>query len=260
MKLTVLSENSAGPGFLAEHGLSYLIESKGVKLIFDAGASDVFLENARRLQLSIDAEIDIIVLSHGHWDHGNGLQFTGGKKLIAHPAAFSERFRKKDGKYIGLALSRTEITQKFNLTETREPLKISENMYFLGEIPRVNSFESQYTGYVDASGNDDFVPDDTALALVENNRLIVITGCSHSGICNICEHARRVTGIQNIQMVIGGFHLKERNLTTQKTIEYFRENDIERIYPSHCTALPALSVLFEEFRFDQVRTGMTFQF
>jgi len=73
---------------------------------------------------------------------------------------------------------------------------------------------------------------------------------------NICEYAKEVTG-QELYAVIGGFHLKKSDNQTKKTIEYFKENKIEHIYPSHCTQLPALAEFYNEFKIQQVKTGMT---
>ncbi len=137
---------------------------------------------------------------------------------------------------------------------------VTANLFYLGEIPRLNNFEAQTTSFVDESGNDDFIPDDSALAVVINDYIIVITGCSHSGICNICEHAKNVTGKNRIKTVIGGFHLKENNIQTQKTIEYFKLNRVKQLLPSHCTELPALAEFYREFKIGSVKTGMIFSF
>ena len=260
MKITVLTDNVAGGKFLAEHGLSYLIEIDGEKVLFDTGHTDVFLKNAEKLGIDIHPEVKTVVLSHGHWDHGGGLQYIGNKNLITHPDSFSKRFGKSNHRPVGLKLSRKEIQQKFNLTETINYYQISTNLFFLGEIPRLNDFESQRTAFEFENGDDDFVPDDSALAALGNNELVVITGCSHSGICNICEQAKKITGISKIKAVIGGFHLKIKNQQTLQTIDYFKRNNVEKLYPSHCTELPALAAFNEEFGIEQVKTGMIFEF
>jgi 7,8-dihydropterin-6-yl-methyl-4-(beta-D-ribofuranosyl)aminobenzene 5'-phosphate synthase len=260
MKITVLTENVAGGKLLAEHGLSYLIEIDGEKILFDTGHSDVFLKNAKLLGIDIENEVKTIVLSHGHWDHGDGLRFIKNKKLITHPAAFSKRFGKNDRHPVGLTLSKEEIQQKFTLAETINNYQISTNLFFLGEIPRLNDFESQTTSFEFEKGEDDFVPDDSALVAVVNNELVVITGCSHSGICNICEQAKKVTGISEIKAVIGGFHLINQNRQTIETIEYFKNNPVEKLYPSHCTKLPALVAFYNSFGIGQVKTGLILEF
>jgi 7,8-dihydropterin-6-yl-methyl-4-(beta-D-ribofuranosyl)aminobenzene 5'-phosphate synthase len=260
MKITILTENCAGGHFLAEHGLSYLIEIDNQKILFDSGHSDVFLKNARQMGIDIENEVKTVVLSHGHWDHGDGLRFLQNKRLIAHPGAFIRRFRKKDFSPVGLSLTKKEIEIRFELTESNAPVQLSEHLFFLGEVSRKNDFESQTTSFTDDLGNADFIPDDSALAAIVNKRLVVVTGCSHSGICNIVEQAKKVTGISDVKAVLGGFHLKEQNEQTRQTIAYFKTNQIEQIYPTHCTELPALAAFYDAFQNHQIKTGMVLEF
>lgn len=260
LKLTVLTENVAGGKFLAEHGLSYLIEIDGETILFDTGHSDVFLKNANILGIDIQKEVEKVVLSHGHWDHGDGLQFLSNKILITHPGSFAKRYRIAGHSPVGLNLSKEELLGKFKITEAEEPFQITENLYFLGEIPLLNNFEAKSTSFVFENGEEDFINDDSALFAIIRNKLVIITGCSHSGICNICEQAKEVTGISKIEAVIGGFHLKKQNRQTKETINYFKENKIKELFPSHCTDLPALSAFYNEFKTTQVKTGMIFEF
>lgn len=260
LSISILTDNTAGGHFLAEHGLSYLVEIDNEKILFDAGHSDVFLKNAERLNFDIENEVKTVVLSHGHWDHGNGLKYLKNKTLITHPASFASRYRKADRTTVGLELSKYEIEKQFTLKESKTSLQLTENLVFLGEIPRNNDFENKTTSFEFADGSDDFIPDDSALAAIIDNELVIITGCSHSGICNICEHAKKVTGLNKIKAVIGGFHLKKQDKQTLKTIEYFKKNRIEKLFPSHCTALPALSLFYSTFKSEQVKTGMILRF
>jgi 7,8-dihydropterin-6-yl-methyl-4-(beta-D-ribofuranosyl)aminobenzene 5'-phosphate synthase len=260
VKLTVLVENVAGGKLLAEHGLSYLVETSSKKILFDTGHSDTFLKNANYLNINIEKAIDTVVLSHGHWDHGDGLAFLAGQELITHPDSFMKRYRKADHTYIGLKLGRGELNQRFNLRISSQPVFINNDIVYLGEIPRQNAFEAKTTSFIDESGNPDFVPDDSALAIINSNKLIIISGCAHAGICNTIEYAKKVTGITNIQVVIGGFHLKHNDKQTQMTIQYFQENNIEELYPSHCTEIHALSAFLNVFNFKQVKTGNVYTF
>ena len=260
MKIIILTENCAGSGFLAEHGLSYIIENEGEKILFDAGHSDVFLKNAQNLGIDIAKEIETVVLSHGHWDHGDGLRYIADKTLITHPTSFMKRFRKKDNSYIGLALNKSDIEQKFKLVLKTEPYYISEKMIFLGQIPRLNDFESKTTSFIDDSGDPDFVMDDSAIVVIQDYELIVITACSHSGICNIIDYATKVTNISKVKAVIGGFHLKQNDIQTQQTINFLKKNSITKIYPSHCTQFPAQVAFYEEFNTEQLKTGMILNF
>jgi 7,8-dihydropterin-6-yl-methyl-4-(beta-D-ribofuranosyl)aminobenzene 5'-phosphate synthase len=256
MKITVLTENHAGGRFLAEHGLSYLIEYDGQKILFDTGRSDVFLRNAELLGINIHNEVKTVVLSHGHWDHGDGLRYLNGKILIMHPLAFMKRYRLNDRSNMGLTLSKNELEEKFKLITSEKPYTIAPNLYFLGEIPRLNDFEAKETPFIDENGDPDFVPDDSALAVMQKNELTIITGCSHSGICNIIEYAKKVTGVDKVHGVIGGFHLKDIDVQTTETIQYFKKQRAGKIYPSHCTELPALTAFYNVFDIVQLKTGM----
>lgn len=259
MKLSVLTENSASAYFLAEHGLSYFIEYDNKKILFDTGASDVFLKNAEKLIIDINSA-DCIVLSHGHWDHGNGLKYLKDKPLICHPDAFQKRYRVNENENIGLELSYDELNKKFDIQTSKEPHYITSNIIFLGEIPRINDFESQSTSFVNEKGNKDFVPDDSALAILLNDELLIVSGCAHSGICNTTEYAKKVTGLKTVKAVIGGFHLIRNDRQTKETIKYFKRIKVKQLLPSHCTQLPALAAFYEEFKINHVKTGMIFKF
>ncbi len=257
MKISILTENTAGTGFLAEHGLSYLIDYDGEKILFDTGHTSVFLHNAGLLGLDLINLVKTIVLSHGHWDHGDGLRFIDNKFLLTHPGAFKKRYHKGDSKNIGLALSKEELEKKFTIKETSKPYHLSQNIIYLGSIPRNNDFESKTTNFVDENGKEDFVEDDSAMVLIENGEIVIITGCAHSGVCNITDYAIETTGIKKIKAVIGGFHLKQKDIKTQSCIEYLKGKEIKRVFPSHCTELPALCQFQKEFAFRQIKTGMT---
>jgi len=260
MKISILTDNIAGGRFKAEHGLSYLIEIDGEKILFDTGHSNVFLDNAAQMGINLQEDVKTVVLSHGHWDHGNGLKLLSGKKLLAHPAIFSKRFRKKDHTYIGLNYEQAELENLFRIETSKTPVQIAQNLWFLGEIPRLNDFEAKTTSFESGDGEEDFIPDDSALVAITKSGLIVVSGCAHSGICNICEYAKKVTGISTIHTVIGGFHLKDQGEQTQKTLHYFLDHSIQQILPSHCTELPAKALFYHAFTFPEVKTGMSFQF
>ncbi|MEN8157022.1 MAG: MBL fold metallo-hydrolase [Bacteroidota bacterium] len=260
MQLTVLVDNSAGSVFGAEHGLSYLVESNGTKVLFDTGYTDLFKRNAQLLNLDLDREIDTVVLSHGHWDHGDGLQHMEGKRLITHPSSFIKRYRKRDHSNVGLKLTREEIEGRYSLSATEGPHYITPDILFLGAIPRKNDFESKTTPFVDQNGDPDFVPDDSGICIIQDQQLVVISGCAHAGICNIIDHAMELTGIGQVKAVIGGFHLKHQSQQLKRTIAYLEEIGSPALYPSHCTELPALAAFYDSFKIAQLKTGMILNF
>ena len=264
MKLFVLNDNSPSGDFASEHGLSYFIEAAGQKILFDVGPSMVFLKNAQKMGIDVDAA-DLVVLSHGHWDHTNGLAQTyrgkklEGKPLLCHPNTFVRGYRLRDKKHHGAPISREEAQAHFQLTESAKPYKIADGIWFLGEIPRKNGFEQTKILAKLEDGADDLLPDDTALAFVEAGKLHVITGCSHSGIANIVAYAMQVTGCSNIATVMGGFHLSANDARTQRTVDFFKANHVKRVIPSHCTKLPALAAFYDAFRFRQVTSGSVWE-
>jgi len=258
MKISVLCDNNAGRWTKAEHGLSFFIEEGSDKILFDTGSTDVFLHNAEYLGLDLSG-VDI-VLSHGHDDHMGGLRHLEGNSVLAHSGIFTRRFRKKDDSRMDLIYSMEEMNKKFSLTLSVEACKIGENLHYLGEIPRITSFESKTTPFYLHGGEDDFVTDDTGIAAVTPKGIVVISGCAHSGICNMIEHAKKVTGIDKVYSVIGGFHLLDRSEQTVKTVQYFKDNSIDVIYPCHCSVFPAMSYIYENIPFDRMKTGDVIEF
>lgn len=258
LEISILTENAASGKFLAEHGLSYFIKYDS-EILFDTGHSDIFLQNAKKLNIDID-KIKTVVLSHGHWDHGNGLKFIENKKLICHPDVFQKRFGKGKKENIGIDQSFDKLKSKFEIITSRKPYPLSKNIIYLGEIPRLNNFESLITTFTLENGNEDFIIDDSGLVIKLDNEIVVISGCAHSGICNMIEYAKTITGINKIRAVIGGFHLNRNNLQTQETIKYLKTQDIKELYPSHCTELPALASFYNEFNTKQIKVGMILKF
>lgn len=259
MRLVVLSEAKPGDGLTGEHGLSFYIEHDQKKILFDTGASSLFLENATKLGIDLKG-IDLVVLSHGHFDHGDGLRFIRDIPLVCHPSCFVKRYHRGGIRNLGLELSRAEISERFDLQLHREPFQISEHIFFLGEIPRMTGFEAKETPYILEGGEEDFIIDDSGLACITGQGLVVISGCAHSGICNLIRYASEVTGIDTVSAVIGGFHLKDTGSKTVKTIEYLKELQVEKVLPSHCTMEPALSLFHRVFGRNEVKVGQEFTF
>jgi len=259
MTVSVLSDNNPGINTAAEHGLSYLLEHDGKKILFDTGQSDLFMINAAIMRADL-SNIDAVILSHGHYDHGNGLEHLIGATLVCHPGCFMKRYNKRREKNIGLNSDISDISASFRLITSAEPYSLSPRIIFLGEIPRKSSFESKQTSFRLEDGSEDFVRDDSAVALLLEEGLFVITGCGHAGIVNTLEHAKEITGEKNIFGVMGGFHLKHDDHKTGETIKYLTNRNVKHVKPSHCTALPALSAFYRSFGIKTVKTGDIYKF
>jgi len=264
--ISILMEDQAKMGFLnrkflAQHGFSIFIEGE-INVLFDAGPTDSFIKNAPLLGIDLQ-KTDCVALSHGHWDHTDGLaslELDGLKRqLVAHPDLFTDR-HKSTGEYNGTALNRERLTDRFDLTLTREPLFLSEKVVFLGEIPRQNDFEAQTTTFfkmLRGKQSEDFVMDDTALAVKTRHGLVIITGCSHAGICNIVEHARTICQEKKVHMVLGGFHLLGNENQLSATIDYFKTTPVDHLYPMHCTDLLSLCAFRLHFGIRKLCAGDT---
>lgn len=259
MRISILVENSPGTYTQAEHGLSYLLEYDSKKILFDTGQSELFLQNAAIMNAEL-GDADLLVLSHGHYDHGNGLRFLERGTLLCHPDCFVKRYGNKGRKYIGLGETKKELLDRFELISSAEAYRISEKIYFLGGIPRKSEFESKTTSFSFEDGSPDYVPDDSALAMVMDKGIFVVTGCGHSGVINTFERAKEATGIDKLFGIIGGFHLKQNNRQTQVTIKYLKEHKVKHVYASHCTALPALCAFHNEFGTLPPKTGDILEF
>lgn len=260
MKLTVLADNSTfiDMYYLGEPAVSYYIEDGGKRILFDAGYSDVFLRNAMKMGIDIEA-VDTVVLSHGHNDHSGGLVHLDKNryKLVAHPDAFIRR--KDDDLDIGSPYDIDEIKSFFSVDLSTGPVKISEHLTYLGQIERKLPFEPSYaigTAMKDGKEVPDQIFDDSALAYDDGESLFIITGCSHSGICNIIEQAVRITGRERIKGVIGGFHLFEDDEKLQRTIAYLEEKEIKLLYPCHCVSLKAKIAMAKRLPVREVGVGL----
>ena len=260
LSITTLSENTAGMGdWLAEWGLSILVETDGVNVLFDTGKSISTSNNADALGIDL-GRIDKIVLSHGHFDHTGGLRQVLIKmrkevEIIAHPDIWGAKYSRRQGerdRYIGVPFVRQELESLgaiFNLTA--KPVKITDNVMTTGEIPMVTDFEEidpRLWVKEDAGWQQDKLLDDMALIINTEFGLVVILGCAHRGIINTLYHAQQLTGVKQIHSVIGGAHLiraSEERLWL--TIAVLKELDVQRLGLCHCTGLPAASVIAQEF-------------
>lgn len=264
MKLKVLVDNNTyiDQYYLGEPAVSYYIEDGDTKLLFDVGYSDVFMRNAEAFGIALEA-VDKIIISHGHDDHTRGLKYyfeTYADKdieVIGHPDAFKEK--QFDGVRICSPLLTEELSEKCELTLAKSPIKISEHIMFLGEIPSLNNFEKREAIGVQLDGEDyvdDYLKDDTAIVYKSKKGIYVITGCSHSGICNIVAYAKKVAEDERVLGVIGGFHLFDVTERVKKTISYLEENHIHDLYPCHCTSFDVRAEMAKKLKLNEVGVAL----
>ena len=244
MKITVLTENNSRIDnyLLAEPALSLLIEHKDKKILFDVGYSDIFLTNAQKMGIDLN-DITDIVISHGHNDHTGGFRYFNPQnkniKLTAHSKAFDEKIE-PDGTVYNQYIPKEQLAENFTLNLTSKPYYLCDDLIFLGEI------ENNFTEDID----------DSAIVYVMGNKLFVITGCSHSGIINIIKQAKKITGINNLYGVIGGFHLLDKpNDEIEKIANYFAQEQIEYLAPCHCCDLSSKIILAKQNKIQDICVG-----
>jgi 7,8-dihydropterin-6-yl-methyl-4-(beta-D-ribofuranosyl)aminobenzene 5'-phosphate synthase len=226
-------------------------ESKSHNMLFDTGASpEGVIINASRMGLDL-SEIESIVLSHGHYDHCGGLLAvlkTVNKvdlPIIVHEDMFKTRgitelngtIRKHPD------FPRDEQVKPAIYVRTKQPYLLADNTLLVtGEIPRKTSFEKgfpQHRVFGDGEWQSDpWIWDDRAIVInVGQKGLVVVSGCAHAGIINTMLYAQRITGVDDVCAVMGGFHLagKESEQRISQTVEKLKMINPKLLAPSHCT-------------------------
>ena len=258
VRITTLSENTANYGYLAEWGLSILVEVNETRILMDTGFSFSEVYNAQLMGIDLST-IDCIVLSHGHADHTGGLRevlkIKGEVEVIAHPDIWAAKHvqRNKEGiQYNGIPFLREELESRgarFNLV--REPYHIAEHILTTGEISMLSNYEEiENNLFVKEAGmfRPDPLADDLALIIDIDFGLVVVLGCAHRGMINTLRHAKDLTGKELVYAAIGGTHLfRASEERMERTIADLKETGIQRIGVSHCTGFRASARLAQEF-------------
>jgi 7,8-dihydropterin-6-yl-methyl-4-(beta-D-ribofuranosyl)aminobenzene 5'-phosphate synthase len=248
---------------LAEHGFSCYIRifsnGKGHDILLDTGLScGCMLHNAGQLGINL-AKAESIVLSHGHFDHTGGLSSflqTAGHQLpiVVHPDAFlSRRLHSKGKDPVNLPKLNAIVIKQHggDIMERSGPSVLAAgHLLVTGEIERTVSFEQGFPG-MEAQIGDQWIPDrisdDQAVVInIKDKGLVVISGCAHAGIINTIRYAQKVTGIDTIFGVLGGFHLTGPLFepVIEPTIKAMKQINPEYIVPMHCTGWEAINRFF----------------
>lgn len=251
-----------------EHGFSALVTLRAGgrtrRVLFDTGVSpDGLVHNMRFLELA-PADIEAIVLSHGHYDHTTGLDGfvravgRANVPVVIHPEFWSRRRLVLPGRdpWELPSTSRSALEGSgFEIVEEQQPSFLLDGCLLVtGEVDRTTEFERGFPlqeAFRHGSWEPDpLVLDDQALLLnVKDKGLVVLTGCGHSGIVNTLRYAHKLTGIERLYAVIGGFHLSGPIFEPliPAVCAAFAELAPDVIVATHCTGWRAIQTLAASF-------------
>lgn len=261
MRISVLVENTAASDKLAaEHGLSLLLETQSARILFDAGASSVFAENAEAMGIDLSS-VDFAILSHGHYDHGGGLprflELNNQAPVWVSPHAFDAHFNAV-GKDIGLQPALASSKQLHIPTNDAQELVPGITLYQGTCVPcRYPAAGAGMSAIINGQRVADDFRHEQYLLIEEHGKRILISGCSHRGILNIVTHFRP-------DVLIGGFHFMKADPIADahmlhQTADLLSSMPI-RYYTGHCTGSAATELLKKRMgrQLDTISSGLVF--
>lgn len=275
MRITVLMENTGPSEFKIEHGLSLYIEFNDKKYLLDAGPSDSFFKNAHALSIDL-GRVDKAVLSHGHYDHGDGfmvfLNQYKNKVVYGAKNIFDDYYSGSGGSvhYIGLSSKLKQMKNRFNTISM--DTKIDEKIYLiLDDVSNTKEIGVQKKLYkkVDDVLQPDNFNHELSLVFDTPKGLVICNSCSHAGLESIVDNIKKRLN-KPVYAYVGGLHMKstknhiETSSFTEEQIQnlcIFIEKNIQYVLTGHCTGNVSYDLLkkYLKDRIDFLTTGKTIE-
>lgn len=265
--LTWVVDDTAQPPLRSEHGFAMWVETEGGQVLFDTGGSgEVLLHNLRAMDLD-PAELDAIVLSHGHDDHTGGLKtllpvLPASTPVYAHPSVFRVRYSEDTEGIVrrGPAIERVVLEDAVDLHLEVEPVEVVDRVWTTGRIserPEPEGRSQRHHVLEDGQPIPDPYEDDLSLALdLGEGRGFVVCGCCHAGLLNTLDHVQAQL-FRSIVGIAGGIHMANADAAFREhTLARLQELDALRIlWLGHCSGEVFMHQVAEAFGLSIVREG-----
>lgn len=268
VKITLVVDNEAPPGLVAEHGFAVWIDTSDERFLFDTSQGAALVPNADALNVDL-SQANALILSHGHYDHtGAVVAFLAANRnapvIYAHDATigrFSCRPDEQPPRQIGMADAvRQALIQ---LPPERRivldaPHYLRPGIGITGPVARNTAFED--TGgpfYLDVDETQaDPITDDLSLWFETVDGLVILTGCCHAGLVNTVRQVQRISGMTRIHGIIGGLHLLNAGPERlEATLAFLHECALDFLLPCHCTGTHVIDRLHAEFGDAAIKAG-----
>ncbi|MCF7925618.1 MAG: MBL fold metallo-hydrolase [Candidatus Izimaplasma sp.] len=266
MKITTLIENDTIDQTLkAAHGLSLFVETKNHKIIMDLGPNNIYIKNAKQLGIDVTSA-DMLVISHGHNDHGSGLKkfmkINKQADIFVSRHAFDGIVKKQNNDFIKIGIKKPR--QRDRLTLVNQDITVKKNIHIFSNI----NFEQHPLGddslyiYEHHQYQPDHFSHEIFLVIEEDDHVVLFSGCSHKGIENIINSIEEKLH-KSITDVVAGFHFSHYNAFDVKQTDYLQKlgkrfNDQDRsYYACHCTGDDAFFELKQQLKskLHRLKTG-----
>lgn len=256
MKIVNLVENMPGrEGCIPEHGLSFYIETGKHKILVDAGATGQFAENAKVLGVDLQ-QVDIAILSHGHYDHGNG--FIRFNEINSHASIYMRKgaeadlyhIKEEEKRYIGLP---AEVKKLPQIVWVEGDLRVDEELFLFTGVTGRRCWPTGNLELKECRGGEvlqDEFGHEQYLVIEDGGEKVLISGCAHNGILNILDRFRLLYG-ENPARVVSGFHMMKKQGLTEEDKEEVRRTAAElknmdtSFYTGHCTGVESYEIMKE---------------
>ncbi len=265
MKLISLIENTPGAGLVGEHGLAVWIELGGRAYLLDTGASNAYIENAKKLGLDL-SKVRAAFLSHGHFDHSGGiagfLRENREAKVYLRPTALGEHYaRDAAGRetYIGVPRGVMDLDpQRFALVDS--DVEVEPGVWLMADHVEETAERARQTGMLNRKEDGSMAPDsfdhEQSVVLEAGGGLVILNSCCHAGVVEIVRGVQERFPGRRIEAVVGGFHLmgpgndETLGVSEEEVLaigQGLLDLGVGRLVTGHCTGKPALKLLREKF-------------